>query len=645
MEAWLSVKEVQEATSLSKSGIHYNIKEGKYCVRPLENTKGGRSGIRYRIALSSLPAEAQREYLMKQHSQLFNEAAATADDSRPTTELTLAEYVDMFGQAAVDEALDKLRIVETALSYECKPGKTKLRKELAEKNDVGLKTLYRWMELYKEAKLMGLLRKEPASKGRRRSMDSAAEEYLKSLYLKLIRPTVQWAYDQLIEKAQEEGWKIGSRATCYRVIEDISHSEKVMGREGIEAWNKQCMPKATRDTSDLLRNEIWVGDHHELDFFINYGGKALRAWLTAWLDMATRSIVGWCITVQPNSESIAVALRHGILPSANPEVPFKGLPLEVYIDNGKDYRSHRLSGGIKTNRVDYSIEMRGVFANLDITPRYCTPYTPWAKNIERFFGTVADQFSRFQPGWCGRNTKERPENLDVKALLKAGKLLAIDQLVDRFADYLKKYHTSIHRGINDTPIGLYEALEPIRHGLPDVRSLDVLLMKSADVSVFADGIHKFNELFWTDELMALVGHTVTVRFDPNRVGEMLVYHKGRFNCVATNKRLLSMHATEDDLTKHRAKQSRERKRIRHKIASYGRGDTLEATVAENHQGGTKTVTTEVLEKNPDKVTCLTGFEKVGRRPQSQNDKPPKQPGGMAKKFLEEAGRKVYGSQI
>ncbi len=644
MEAWLTVKEVQEVTDLSKRGVHKNILKGHYIARPAEGGKGGRSGIVYQIALSSLPPEAQREYLLKQQGRLeAGDQARKSNDSTQETEYSLAEYIEMFGQEAVDEALEKQRIVEKSLSFEYRPGKTKLRKELAKKEGIGLKTLYRWMDQYKEDKLMGLLRREPSTKRKRRSMDVAAEEFIKSLYLKPIRPTIQWVYDELVKKAQVEGWRIGSRATCYRVIADISISEKVMGREGIEAWNKQCMPKATRDTSDLKRNEIWIGDHHEFDFFINYGGKALRAWLTAWLDMATRSIVGWCITVQPNSESIAIALRHGILPSANSEVPFKGLPLEVYIDNGKDYRSHRLSGGIKTNRIDYSIEMRGVFANLDITPRYCTPYAPWAKNIERFFGTVADQFSRHQPGWCGRNHKERPKNLDVKALLKAGKLLTIDQLVDKFADYLKTYHTSIHRGINDTPIGLYEALEPIRHGLPDVRSLDVLLMKSADVSVFADGIHKFNELFWTDELMALVGHTVTVRFDPNRVGEMLVYYKGRFTCVATNKRLLSMHATEDDLTKHRAKQSRERKRIRQKIASYGRNNTLEHTVAENHKGGDRVVTTEVFEKNIDKVTCLTGFEKAGRRPQPQEDKPPKKPGSMAKKFLEDAGRKVYGN--
>jgi putative transposase len=615
--------------------------KGKLKFKPVESARGGTSGTAYLIALSSLPPEAQREYLQLQQSRLRPEQEPESNDSAPSPDFSLDEYVEMFGQEAIDEALKKQRIVEKALSYEYKPGKTKLRKDLAEKNDIGPKTLYRWMEQYKEDKLMGLLRKDSDSKRKRRSMDEVAIDYLKSLYLKPIRPTVQWAYDRLVEKAHEEGWKIGSRPTCYRIIGEISESEKVMGREGIEAWNKQCMPKATRDTSDLKRNEIWIGDHHEFDFFIEHAGRVVRPWLTAWQDMAARPIVGWCITVQPNSESIAVALRNGILPNVDPEVPFQGLPLEVYIDNGKDYRSHRLSGGTKTNRVDYSTEMRGVFANLDITPRYCTPYSPWAKNIERFFGTVADQFSRFQPGWCGRNPKERPETLDVKALLKAGKLLPLEQLVDKFAEYLKQHHSAIHRGIKDTPINLYQNLEPIRQGLPDYRALDVLLMRSTNVKIFPDGIHRFNHIFWADEIMPLVGDTVTVRFDPNNIGELLVYYKGRMICVATNKKLLSMRATEDDLKKHRALQAGERKRIKQKIASYGRDNTLEAVVAENHKGGSKTITTEVQSKNPNKVTHLTGFEKAGRRPQTTEEPPAKKPGDMARKFLQDAGRKFY----
>lgn len=69
------------------------------------------------------------------------------------------------------------------------------------------------------------------------------------------------------------------------------------------------MPTITRTYDDLMVNEYWVGDGHTLAIWTPEDNKIKRYTMSAWMDMRTRAIVGWCIARNSNSQVIAAALE------------------------------------------------------------------------------------------------------------------------------------------------------------------------------------------------------------------------------------------------------------------------------------------------------------------------------------------------
>lgn len=632
MSTWLAVKDVADLLEVTERTVQRKISRKELIAK--------RKGKSYLIDLSSLPPEAQLEYAKRfpQEEVVFKERK-----QGPGREYTLAEIVDIYGDEAVEEALERVRVVKEALEVKYDLERTQKLARMARENGISLTTLYRWIETYEEESLMGLIKKPPVTRGQRRSLPEEAIKFIKGLYLQPIKPQGQWVYDRYKERAIKEGWEIASRATVYRVLQELRESELMMGRKGLEEWRKKIMPKTTRDITVLKTYEILVGDHHTFDVFVAHRGRAVRPDLTAWLDARSKVITGWCISLQGNSETISLALRHSILPKDDPEVPFCGIPLVVYIDNGKDYRSKRLTGGMKTERKDYSLEAQGVLANLKVEATYCEPYSPWAKEIERWFETMTNQFARYLPGFCGTKPEDRPPGFDEKKMLERGELLTMAELAALFEQYLKKYHSTYHSTLKDTPLNVYLAAEKAREGVPQPEALDLLMMKYDNAAVKPDGIHRFNHVYWHDDLMHLIGENVTVRFDPNRIGELWVYQKGQKICVAENKELLSMHASEEDIKKWRRVQSRARKEITERINSYGVSqDDLREIVAETFEGGPAIFTGKSNYKpgGSDAVRVLTGFEREAREAKVRKRK--EDAGEMGHNFFKERGLKLLG---
>lgn len=637
MGTWLAVKDAAELLNVTERTVRNKISNQEFAAKQTTNKAGGgKNGTAYLVDLKSLPPEAQFEYARR----FAPEIVVTKEKKQSDREYTLAEIENLYGEQAIREALEKAQLAQQAQRIPRNQERTGKLEQLARDNDITLATLYRWLNTYEEDGLMGLIKKPPAHRGARRSLPEEAENFIKGLYLHPIKPRGQWVYEQYLKKAEKEGWDIASRATVYRVLQELTKSELVMGREGLEEWEKSIMPKATRDITKIKAYEYLTGDHHTFDVFVNYAGRAVRPDLTGWFDMRSRSLVGWCVSLQGNSETISVALRHAMLPKEDPGVPFSGIPEHVYIDNGKDYRSKRLTGGMKTARRDFSMEAQGVLANLKIEATYCTPYAPWGKEIERFHETLTNEFTRYLPGFCGTSQKDRPAGFDEKKLLKRGELLTLEQLVTLFAEWLKKYHNAYHKTLKDSPVNTYLSVEKARPGIPRPEELDLLMMKFDDAAVRTDGIHRFNHLYWHDALANLVGHHVTVRFDPNRIGELWVYYKGEKVCVAENKELLSMNASEEDIKKWRSMQARTKRQVIEKIQSYGvdKAD-LREIVAQNYEDGTAIFTGRTAYK-PEKVTNITGFAKDAKEAKTRKRK--QEIGEMGRKFCEEKGRKLLG---
>lgn len=681
-EIWLTTVEAAELEGVSRKTALIKAGSGQWKAR-IDDTpsRGGNGGKRYLVALSSLSTLAQRRWHEQRKEELLSGAEVaskqettvvkTVKPSINKTEVNLAEVKALVGQKRFEEMMQeadqKVRAVQEYLEIEDKQGRTELAKEIADRYGISDKTLYRWVKMYKEGGTAALVRKLPrlGVGTERRAVPEELEQLIIAEYLQLNRPKVAHVYRKAVKFCEMNGIKAPSRATVYRVIEELEKTQPdlvCLGRYGEEEYVKRYAEKLVREEPQFI-NQVWEGDHHRMDVFINYQGRAVRPWLTAWMDVCSRTIVGWTISIQANGRTIGLALRHGILAKQmpvwdsqiskamtqaisslgwEPDIlrqnagivsPISGLPALLYIDNGEDYKS-KVKKGLKCEGFTYSREVRSTCEILDIKTQFALPYSPWAKaHLERWFGTMTDQFSRYLPGYCGKDNKARPFGLDEQAMADRGELLDIEELAVLFETYVDIYHNTIHSTLGMTPLQKYTHTPKVREGIPDERTLDICLMDVEKAKVYSSGIQRFGtgsrrRYYTHPELDKYVGRTVVIRYDPNRIGELLVFNpsNGQYICTATNRELLAWDATQDDISKHMRKRATRKKEVKENLRNI-KEHTLEASIAKRQAGGPVMVTGTT--RKPEGVRYITGLEGAAKK--AGTDKRPKPAGAAAAK--------------
>ncbi len=160
-------------------------------------------------------------------------------------------------------------------------------------------------------------------------------------------------------------------------------------------------------------NECWFSDHHIFDAAVRVmdqaSGKwrAVRPWLTAWLDWGSLSFVGWSIRViSPNRDVIERSLRLAI--ERNGRVP----PNHIYIDNGKDYKAQGFSRPAIAEQDE--VRLATIAELLGSKVHFAIPYNARAKIIERMFRIVTEHFAKFWKSYRGSNPIQRPEAADAE---------------------------------------------------------------------------------------------------------------------------------------------------------------------------------------------------------------------------------------
>jgi putative transposase len=503
---WLSVKEIVEITGWNIRKMQRKIKKREFSkLRQAKCTNGGgKNGKQWQIHISDpqLSEKIRRQFSfnsvnhnevheshvplpISQLSQQEQTSAAMTSQtslslpippSNRTQALSVPAPLAMELKAIVSsdkakvaaERLDLVRQVRKVKESR-EIGRGEIIKALAKEHNMSERSVYRLNQQainavralppeeqddYNRllmAQLLALVPKHRSpTKGTVKCFDTQALNYAKAIYLNPACLTLGETYRYLSAEARIHNWTIGCKTSLKNALSQIPPSHICFTREGYKKWEAKFGVKIYRDYTEIWPNFMWCGDHHIFDVFVkDFHGRPRRPWVTAWMDMRTRSFMGWCISFKPNSGTIALALRHAILPKENPDFIQHGLPLSVYIDNGKDYRAKYLNGDeISVGNIDYpedilrfqalgiepfyldmeydptdkvwkkkvgdnihtvrSIRVGGVYARLGINTHYATAYHPWAKPIERALKEIVQNFSRICPGWCGSGHEQRP---------------------------------------------------------------------------------------------------------------------------------------------------------------------------------------------------------------------------------------------
>jgi putative transposase len=295
-----------------------------------------------------------------------------------------------------------------------------------------------------------------------------------------------------------------------RLLPEYFH---LIRRGGIEAWDKEGKP-VVRINITTYANQRWQMDHSRLDIWIRVrdGEKWVPAqvWLSLVLDAHTRAIPGFVLSTKyPDAWTVALLMRHAILPKENPDWMVRGIPEVVQPDNGKDFRSH-------------AVEVS--FAYLKIRLEFDPPYYPNMKGkIERFFLTLDRGCLRVLPGHM-----EAIGRTEATAVDHVPTLLTRRQLVREIEKYIvDEYHQRTHSETGRKPAEHWE--QSVRLRMPEsVDALNRMLLKFEEMrkvnNVGVSFMYKGRGGdYWAPALVELIGRDVQIRFNPEDLQSILLY--------------------------------------------------------------------------------------------------------------------------
>jgi putative transposase len=399
----------------------------------------------------------------------------------------------------LDESfLLKMETIEPLLNSQ--PIPKELLHRQAQQAGRSIRTIQRWVKLYQEKGAAGL---HSGGTCARHSPHHDWHDLIRKHYLTPRRLSIADVHGQCVQTAQRQGRRPPSYATVRRIVRQIPMSVASYHRNRREYRDKY---QATGQLYEAkYPGELYLVDHCELDVLVllkeSSSSPAKRPYLTAVLDQYSRALVGYYLGFEPpSSHRVALSLRHAILPKNDPDWPMCGIPTWVRHDYGQDLMSKhiqqvRLDLGI--NRL--SKEKGNPRANAE---------------LERFFGTVA-AWERSLPGWTGASVRDRPTT--VRPGLTLAKL---DRL---FRIFIRQYHHRRQATTGMPPADRWNTgLVP---RLPETEAaLDLLLLPVArPYKIRRDGIHFQTNRYWCDELLSWIGETVDVRFDPQRLDQIVIF--------------------------------------------------------------------------------------------------------------------------
>lgn len=255
-------------------------------------------------------------------------------------------------------------------------------------------------------------------------------EYFKTLYLIEGGPSLRSCRDLTLGYAVRE---LGADRNNFpsfmafkrRLDKEIPEQSIYLARNGQAAWNRKYNNFIDRDYSTITCNQVWVSDHAQIDVACyDEKNKVVFPWVTVWRDYKSGKWLGWILqTGNPNSDLIFQSFYYA--------VEEFGLPKDVIIDNGKDYRSKDFAGG----REDFKIETNknktsAMLKELNVNVHFALPYNAQTKPVERDFLKIKELLSKHCVGYRGGNVVERPEKLAKE--IKDGKIMKFEDLKELF---------------------------------------------------------------------------------------------------------------------------------------------------------------------------------------------------------------------
>lgn len=539
----LTLKEFSELQGESTRNIWRKIKQKIYIPICAKDKCGYGGGKSIRLPYTHLSNEKQRIFL--QSRGLIDLEIQDGDFSE-------------YGSKGAQKATQRKEIIDEyheLLKSKAGRRKNEVKRNICNKHSISMSSLCRWLKNYGKMGFKGLF--DNWKGGAKSTITKEMSEFLFSLYMTPQRRSRVVVYEQFCREFEDKVPKLPNPRTVSRFIDLTWTKEEQLYYRNPREWEKNYAPYVRRDYSDLEVYELLCGDHRQHDtavFADESRKKIIFPWLTAWMDVRSRRFVGWHVCERPNARTIALAFYYAARKF--------GIPREVYIDNGKDFKSRYLDGTErKVGRIDFDSETNGLFASLDIKVRHALPFNAKAKPIESNFRFLPFRYERELPGWRGSNVKDRPEKL--KKEIKEGKLLTLDEFRKRVDAFIEEHNRHPHKALGGkTPVSFFEN-NFTKRGVRE-ETLQYLLMPEIERTIRNSQVEIDNISYINKELLwKLNGQKVILKRDPHDCSFAFVEHQGKFFCIAraaipsgwgeniSEKALQDRKKIESNIRKHR----------------------------------------------------------------------------------------------
>lgn len=521
----------------------------------------------YRVKLDDLSEAAQKRYYASIKRENLNEA----EEDNPYKDMTLEDLTE----EQRTTALCWQKIIEAYQTYvsDKKGKKTEATEDFvkvwnsANEIQITTRTLQRKVKLYKENGLIALadLRKQSQRKGETKIPDQVWSLFLQ-WWLDQSKREVSEVYRDVQRYYELENKemleKIPSIQTFYRMVKKIPYPVITFFREGNKALDDKCLPYLQKLYDSIDSNEVWQSDYHTMDFFVkdDITGDVFRPYIAVWIDVRSRKVLSVVLCENNNSDGVIIAFRKA--------AEKYGLPVYIYLDNGREYLVSDF-GGRGKRKTDKNIKYGStILDRCGVKMCNATVKNGKTKVVERIFLDVKNDFSKLISTYCGGKPEERPERMkkQTKDLKNVPLLSEVRRQFEAYVEGIYNEHKSSGAFMkNKSPNDIYaENLIVKRTATPE--QLNLLLLRNERLQqVGRNGVYvKIGDtkIFYYNEKLAQFyqREKVYVRYNPEDMEEVRIYDEKEVFLMTAQRSLTGGYDFEGGADKEAIKQLNHRKK-------------------------------------------------------------------------------------
>ncbi len=515
-ENWVDINKLSDILGVLKETLRRNCLASKYIYK----TQTAGKYKHYQILVSSLPQEYQDRYtnfLTPKDNELDFQVYSNAPE---------------WARKQADKYLNLISSTAKMSHQQVKAFLSKWNTENPD-NTASYQSLMRAKKNYELQGILGLISKR-GHNNHKNKIVSEYFEYFKSLYLKEGAPSIYICWRMTLGHARIS-YNAGieqfpcARSFVRRIEKEIPEQAIYLARYGQQAWNKKYAKYVSRDYSEVLAGSFWVSDHAQIDVAVMANGKVYFPWVTVFRDIKTSKWLGWYLHFEsPNSDHIFQAFFYAAI--------LFGLPDDIYLDNGKDYRCKDFAGGRSIIKSDFdSAKSTSMLSFLNINVHFALPYNAQTKPVERDFLKIKTFLSKNFTGYRGGNVVERPEKLAKE--IKENQIMQFDEFKPLFDDFivniLNKMPSNGKILQGKCPDELWAEEFKIKKVM-NKNALKLFCMRVSKIfTIGRNGIFdsELNITYWAEWMIAKKGKKVYLRRDPKAYQDAWVFDVSNDECL------------------------------------------------------------------------------------------------------------------